>query len=132
MKRLLRSSKEVEGQVEVQVAGEANLLDPSSHSVENDVPPVHSDDVLSALESSAIQEMNRLKHELAEKSSYGGGINISTGKVTRGRKSSPQPTHIPVNMWAGVGKAYQKGKSNCLHLQGTLFARQPDHCEHAS
>ena len=49
----------------------------------DDVPPVISSVVsdLTATENETVSEMNRLKAELAEKRSYGGGINITTGKT---------------------------------------------------
>ena len=81
-------SSQAGSQVEAEeVAGESNEVPNASASA--DVPPLISaeDSDPTATENEAVSELNRLQAELAEKSCYGGGINIATGKTTRGRQT---------------------------------------------
>ena len=58
--------------------------------------------------------MIRLKAELAQKCSYGGGTNIATGLPIRERRNSPRPSHISVQVWQDGGKAYQRRQEELL------------------
>jgi hypothetical protein len=41
-------------------------------------------------------------------------MNLATGLPTRGRKNSPRPSHIPVNVWNPAGLAFQKKQEEIL------------------